>query len=69
MTEGAYDDLPKFRWDAEFRAERFMRDIDTYNSCLHFNMLGLFDHLDNAGARWESECALPCSPLVQLTAA
>lgn len=49
MTQGAYDDLPQFSWDADFSAERFSQDIDKYNVQLHLNMLELFN--DN---RWST---------------
>lgn len=43
MTQGTYDDMPKFSWDAGFCAEHFARDIDKYNVQLHLNMLELFN--------------------------
>lgn len=45
MTEGVYDDLPNFSWDAGFSVNKFKRDIDVYNEELYSGVLEHFERL------------------------
>lgn len=45
MTEGVYDDLPKFSWDAGFCVDKFKQDIDMYNEELDSGVLEHLEHL------------------------